>query len=80
MGRDTDTSAGSKRKAPSSKYEGKEGFKKAKNDYSKSTFTKRRSDDAGNEDGGARKKFNKFDNGDKAKPAANGFNKPSETG
>lgn len=83
MGRTTDTSSGSKRKAPSSsKYEGKEGLKKAKTDYSKSTVTKRRSDDADNEDGGARLngKDKKFNNGDKAKPAANGFNKPSETG
>lgn len=73
MGRPTDSSSGSKRKAP---YEAKDGVKKAKTDYQKSSFTKRRND-GDNEDGGAKLIGYK---GDKSSKPANGFQKPSESG
>jgi pumilio family protein 6 len=75
MGRPTDTSSGSKRKAP---YEGKDGVKKSRNDYQKSTFTKHRSSD-NNTDGGAKLNVNGYQ-GEKDNKHAKGVGKPSETG
>lgn len=75
MGRNTDSSSRNKRKAP---YEGKDGVKKSRNDYQKSTFTKHRSSD-NNTDGGAKLNVNGYQ-GEKDSKNANGVGKPSETG
>jgi hypothetical protein len=75
MGRPTDSSSGNKRKAP---YEGKDGVKKSRNDYKKSTFTQRRSDDD-NQDGGAKLNANGY-KGEKVDKPTIGVGKPSETG